>query len=206
MAVKAKHVKRGVSLHTVDAVLDILSASIISRSGEHDSPAIKTAGDELAGYLMLDALIGNTDRHHENWAIIADQTLSQEEGRKIVLAPSFDHASSLGRELTDEDVRMRVSRQGLSSAVQKYLSKCRSAFYENKEDKKTLSPINAFRLAAARQPKAGNSWLKSLADLSDATLRNIVQLVPDERMSLIMKDFAIEILRQNKETLLESSI
>ena len=47
---------------------------------------------------MLDALIGNTDRHHENWGILVRR------GRGVLLgevAPSFDHASSLGRELRD---------------------------------------------------------------------------------------------------------
>ena len=44
----------------------------------------------LAGYLVFDALIGNTDRHHENWAILLRAPTSILE-----VAPTFDHASSL---------------------------------------------------------------------------------------------------------------
>jgi len=49
-----------------------------------------SAAEVFCGYLVLDAWIGNTDRHHENWAVIA-------RGQERILAPTYDHASSLGR-------------------------------------------------------------------------------------------------------------
>lgn len=48
----------------------------------------------FAGYLLLDALVANTDRHHQNWGVLVD-------GARLTLAPSFDHASSLGFQLSD---------------------------------------------------------------------------------------------------------
>jgi len=50
----------------------------------------------FCGYLVLDALIANTDRHEENWAVI--------RGRNAVvrLCASYDHATSLGFNLSDE--------------------------------------------------------------------------------------------------------
>ncbi|WP_425154200.1 HipA domain-containing protein [Candidatus Palauibacter sp.] len=53
----------------------------------------------FAGYVLLDALIGNTDRHHENWGLLRWRDGDEWRG---VLAPSFDHASSFGRELLDD--------------------------------------------------------------------------------------------------------
>jgi HipA-like C-terminal domain len=47
----------------------------------------------FASYLVLDALIGNTDRHHENWGILIKQVGNQWEG---FLAPTFDHRLRLG--------------------------------------------------------------------------------------------------------------
>ena len=41
------------------------------------------AFESFAGYLTFDALIGNTDRHHENWAVIRNDHC---------LAPTYDHA------------------------------------------------------------------------------------------------------------------
>ena len=55
---------------------------------------------ELAGYMVLDGLIGNTDRHHENWGLRLHSPVAHQT-RVLSAAPSFDHASSLGRELLD---------------------------------------------------------------------------------------------------------
>ncbi len=58
------------------------------------------AGYEIfVGYLLFDALIGNTDRHHENWGIVlirddnGTRTIAGGASFKLCLAPSFDHAS-----------------------------------------------------------------------------------------------------------------
>jgi hypothetical protein len=54
----------------------------------------------LAGYIFLDALICNTDRHHDNWGLLRWRSSKEEPVHTV--APSFDHASSLARELSDE--------------------------------------------------------------------------------------------------------
>jgi hypothetical protein len=56
-------------------------------SGYAGSEPGMTAFDSFAGYLVFDALIGNTDRHHENWAVLEPSH---------ALAPSYDHGASLG--------------------------------------------------------------------------------------------------------------
>lgn len=56
------------------------------------------AFDVFVGYLLLDALIANRDRHESNWAIL----LPELRGPEPRLAPSYDHASSLGFNLTDD--------------------------------------------------------------------------------------------------------
>lgn len=62
-----------VSKHTVQAVHDALGqVEPPLRIPEHISN-IADAFDAFVGYLLLDALIGNTDRHHENWGVIATQ-------------------------------------------------------------------------------------------------------------------------------------
>lgn len=58
------------------------------------------AVDWFAGYLLFDALIGNTDRHSENWAIeITPKGMMH-------LAPSYDHATSLGVTTRGHDSRV----------------------------------------------------------------------------------------------------
>ena len=74
---------------------------------------------ELASYAILDGLIGNTDRHHENWMFFYHP-----ERRSYQLAPSYyDHGSSLGRELQDASRRVSRSRRDIlaSDRVLNYL-------------------------------------------------------------------------------------
>ncbi len=57
--------------HTLNAVWQVLEqTSCALPIGWNPPPEIQSAVDVFVGYLMLDALIGNTDRHHENWGIV----------------------------------------------------------------------------------------------------------------------------------------
>jgi len=57
--------------HTVEAVLDLLASPDIGPPRCESPPlGVSTADTYFVGYLMLDALVGNTDRHHENWGVI----------------------------------------------------------------------------------------------------------------------------------------
>ncbi len=83
----------GQSQHTLDNIRHALERVFVR------STAAERANRTFAGYLVLDAVIGNTDRHHENWGILIRRVRRNYLGR---LSPSFDHASSLGRELSDD--------------------------------------------------------------------------------------------------------
>ena len=74
--------------------------------------------EELVSYALIDGLIGNTDRHHENWMIAA---VVYSYDMRIQVMPSFDHASSLGRELTDDRRRNILESDG----VLRYLNRGR---------------------------------------------------------------------------------
>ena len=109
-----------VAEHTLDRVYALLAQPFIRLpAGCPDSPALQAAPDLFTGYLMLDALLGNTDRHHENWAII--QMSSQDSKRVAVLCPSFDHASCLGHNLHDEERHDRLTTRSANRAVSAYV-------------------------------------------------------------------------------------
>jgi len=134
---------RGVSKHTVDVVFGQLR-SVDPPIG---APATLSAVDCFVGYLLLDALIGNGDRHHENWAVIHGT-----DSRR--LAPSYDHASSFGRELLDEERAARLDGIDRGRTVDRYAARATSAFYGSPADAKPLSPIDAFRVGGRVWPEA----------------------------------------------------
>ena len=96
-----RHGRRGVAGYTVDAVLSALRSLGVVLPADHDVPDASAA---FAGYVILDALVANTDRHHENWGILVDPTATEPPR----LAPSFDHASSLGFLLSDDERAERL--------------------------------------------------------------------------------------------------
>ena len=69
----------------------------ISWSAENGFLDFKDTLSEMALYAMLDGLIGNTDRHHENWMIMLNDNwqIRMAAGTALFrIAPSYDHASS----------------------------------------------------------------------------------------------------------------
>lgn len=60
---------------------------------------------ELFGQFILDGVIGNSDRHHDNWGIIKGP-------HRYDVSPAFDNGSSLGRELTDTRVEDMLTNSG----------------------------------------------------------------------------------------------
>src|SRR5690606_12050768 len=100
--------------HTIEVIAQVLDGV--------GPPPGKTAGkamDWFAGYLILDALISNTDRHQENWAVIDD-------GGERWLSPSFDHASSLGFQLTDAERDERLTTSDHQRTVAAYANRAKS--------------------------------------------------------------------------------
>ena len=69
-------------------------------------PGVESAEEVFCGYLLLDALIANQDRHYENWGYIFT------ENQEAHLAPTFDHASSLGRNETEAKHEGKTGNQG----------------------------------------------------------------------------------------------
>jgi hypothetical protein len=88
---------------------------------------VRTPAELFVGYLALDALIGNTDRHHENWGIIG----SLEDGNVVLrLAPTFDHASSLGCHELDAQKTRRLDSNDGNFTCAAFASRARSVFFE----------------------------------------------------------------------------
>jgi hypothetical protein len=161
----------------------------------HDADTILT---ELAGYTVLDALIGNTDRHHENWGLLA-QSSSEGRGLALRLAPSFDHASSLGRELQDE---RRAALIG-ANRVGSYVSKGRGGIFRNPEEPHGENPLRFVQVAARAYPRYFRPALERVAALSPKELRAIVESIPGERASVVARRFAEAMVLSAQTSLIE---
>ena len=153
--------------------------------------ACEIAKRHFASYLMLDAVIGNVDRHHQNWGIQKDRSISQ----RLFLAPSFDHASSLCREHIDEwrerELALKENRVG------RYSERGRGGVYWVEGSRHAPSPLQLVRLAAPAYPEYFRQALRRLHNLDEGLLDNAVHRVPDDWMSDAAKKFAIKLMRYN---------
>ncbi len=191
-----------VTQHTLGNMARCLEMNFIHLPDGCDLPqGISKPIDLFVGYLLLDALIGNTDRHHENWGIL-ERRVRPEKPRYAEVAPSFDHASSLGRELTEDKRAQLLESESVDTNVEAYARKARSAFYCQDSDKKPLSTVDAFAFLAKDFPTAACSWLDRLRAVSDNSLCRAVQGVPEERLTRASATFVQRMLRYNKERLL----
>lgn len=150
------------------------------------------AFDVFAGYLMLDALVANRDRHDDNWAVLRPVVGTDPP----VLAGSYDHAGSLGYNLTDGE-RERHLREG---SVEQWVRKGTAWRFEHDRKPATLVEIAAQGLATA-QPAARSTWLDQLRRLDVKCITSAVRMVPG--LSDIAASFSIEVMCANRRRLLD---
>lgn len=157
---------------------------------------------QFAEYLTLDALIGNTDRHHENWGLMA-----RDEGGnlRISLAQTYDHASCLGHELQDRRRELLLSEGRVGAYAVGRGRRGSGGIYWSSDDNAAPSPLNLVRLAA--EAEAYSEFFETprarIRDLDESSLREIVDRVPDGWMSDAAREFAITLMMFNISQLRE---
>ncbi|MGY2876355.1 hypothetical protein ACVW00_003545 [Marmoricola sp. URHA0025 HA25] len=163
----------GYTLEAVSAVLD----------GMNGPPGYEamSALQVFAGYLVLDALIANTDRHPRNWAVLEDRA----NGRRVI-APTFDHGTALGAGLTEPNRETRdvvaFCRRGMANPFS--------------PAKQTLVEL------ARRATNVGEAdfWLERVRALDSAVFSDALQ-APQGRLSVEASTFMTQVLTINRERL-----
>ncbi len=152
--------------------------------------------DVFIGYLMLDAWIANQDRHHENWGFLAFP------GEGVFLAPTYDHASGLGRNETDESRKLRLTTKDHRRTLEFYVQRAKSAFYTSGEPPERVGTLDAFREAGGRRPFAARAWLERLEAVSSDDCLRILERLPPDEITPVAMEFAERMLTLNRQRLL----
>jgi HipA-like C-terminal domain len=187
--------------HTLRLVLNIIKLdTILPPLNWKNIEDIQSALDVFLGYLMLDTWIANQDRHHENWGFIVSPE------RTIHLAPTFDHASSLGWNETDETRTQRLTTRDRRRDMDRYVMKAVSAFFSLPTSAKPMTTLEVFREASKIRPPAAKAWVDRLSRISDNDVTNIFDQVPVDRISDTARRFAMKMLELNQKRLLELEV
>ena len=178
--------------HTLRLVLNIIKLDTILPPLNWKSIGdIRSALDVFLGYLMLDTWIANQDRHHENWGFIVSPE------RTIHLAPTFDHASSLGWNETDETRTQRLTTRDRRRNMDRYVMKALSAFFSSPTSAKPMTTLDVFRDASKLRPRAAKAWVDRLSRISNNDVTNVFDQVSVDRISDTARRFAMKMLELN---------
>ena len=145
--------------------------------------------DVFAGFMILDALVANQDRHEENWAVLGALVKDVPDR----LAPSFDHGGSLGYNLTD-DKRCLLLDSDADLAV--WAAKATAQRFEHVRPAKSLveHAVEAAELAA---PRAIRWWGCQLEMLDLTPLHDVLRGGQVPEMSEMAATFVSRLLERN---------
>ncbi len=187
--------KFGQSSHTLENIWKALDSVL---SALHDSAKAKSTKCRFADYLILDAIIGNTDRHHENWGLL----LQLSDGKVVVdLAPTYDHASSLGRELSDT----KRERLFANNQIGPYVERAPGAIYWSESDTRGMSPIELVRRSVDAYPEFFRPALQRIKELDKGSILNLPKQLPDDWISSSGRKFMTDQLDYSISMLQELS-
>lgn len=148
------------------------------------------AADAWAYFLVLDALVANTDRHHMNWGVIESP-----EGRRV-LAPSFDHGTALGFQVPDEERARRLR----DDEVESWCSRGRARTFATRPNLVDLAG-QSWTMA---QPPAQAVIRHRIFELDLGVIERAISEIPAELMSDCARRFAVEVVRINRRRLLDA--
>jgi hypothetical protein len=173
--------RAGYTLHNVQRSLKDVAPPV--------SDSTLTAWDWFVGFLVLDALVGNTDRHQQNWAVI--------QGSSRRLAPTFDHASSLGFLLDDATRISRLTSDDAGYSVETFAARATSKFEGNPS---TLTVAKSALDMVA--PSIREHWIDRASSIQ--TLDHVLADLPASRISSPAASFAAAVFRANRTQLCET--
>ena len=140
---------------------------------------------------IIDAFIGNWDRHNGNWGFLYNQNTDQ-----IEIAPIYDCGSSLFPQIDDELIKKIInSKSEMNARVYDFPT---SAILKNGRR------INYHKFITSLENEECNKAIKRI--VPKIKLDNINELIEETpTLSYLQKDFLKKILKLRKELILDSA-
>ncbi len=162
------------------------------------SGSSQTIVDLFIAYLIFDCLIGNQDRHDQNWGYIISID-NEGKGKEIRFAPTFDHASSLACRLSEAEKKDRLKTRDYGYSIQHFASKARTPFFFTQ---KRLSTFDCLKIALEHQYASkdiGNEWIDKLSLVNKDSLTQLFEQFPEGYISPVSVDFTRTLILNNKQ-------
>lgn len=176
-------------LGTAFVILEKLSISKFELTCECNKYGLSPV-EQFVGYLIFDCLIANQDRHHENWGLIKKQ-----DG--LILAPSYDHASSLACRESEDKRKIRLITKDKNFNIDCFATKAKTPFYNYSQE---ILKNRAVALECKRSYSRGTGyWKDRIGGITRNDIVTILDMLPDDWMTPIEKEFTIRLLEINRD-------
>jgi len=180
---------RGRAGHTLENVKMALGS--VKPPAELELPESLGAFEAFCGFLLFDALIANCDRHVQNWSVIRGPFES------LSLAPTYDHGSSLGFNLTD---RRREQLLASHDDFAYWIAKATANKFEDGQETSLVDFAHAAMGLAA--PGTWPYWAERVSGLSMPACETVISSTPE--MSDLARTFGTRLLTTNRKRLLDA--
>lgn len=154
--------------------------------------------DVFLGYLVLDALVANSDRHPRNWSILRPPAGEQASD---VLCPLYDNGSAFGLSLSD-DQRLSHLRDRASAVA--WAEKGHAQAWSDSAGQRLSLVALVHQFWQAASAPAQEYWVTGIRALTPDAVEALLDGLPD--MSVASRRFAVEIVRLNQERILRACL
>lgn len=150
----------------------------------------KSLFDDFLKIMLFDALVGETDRHQENWGI----TIAN---NKYSLSPLYDNGTNLLSKF--KDINYAEKYYNKTRNFDAYIMASRTQIYDNFGRK--YKHFDLMKELYKKYPKQIIKEIKNLDKLNDEKINNIVNKIPDDLLTEMQKKYIIDYLKKRKEIL-----
>lgn len=116
--------------------------------------------------LFFDALIGNTDRHQDNWELL----WNQEKARHVRMSPVFDNGTSLGYEILES----KIDDFYQSDKMKSYIRKGRHHLRWQLKDERRCQHLDLLHRLTIKFPNLNDQVKEKLALFHSDQLRSVM--------------------------------
>ena len=126
--------------------------------------------------LLFDALIGNTDRHQDNWGVLWNQN----KGNVAYMAPVFDNGTSLGYEILES----KMANFTNPTRMQTYINKGRHHLRWHIDDESQCQHVDFLVQLLEKYPELKNRIKNTLTLFQKEHLRSMMTLCTKYRINI----------------------
>ncbi|MGE6665898.1 HipA domain-containing protein [Paenibacillus xylanexedens] len=153
--------------------------------------------DDLYKMIIFDTLIGNTDRHQDNFGIVRDEVSS-----RISFAPFYDNSSSLGRELPERRIELMFKDKQMFHSYLFNKKASPQIRWGHIEDNRKMNFFEFLKKVIQISPEI-KKYASSLLQLTDTKIYQCINEIPYVVMSDIQKEFVNRFLVVRRDLMLE---